>query len=623
MAYTNLPGIFPYHIDGNLQQSAVNQNPTVLILGTSSRGSAETIYSVINVSDAARNFDRRDGTLIKGLYEAVSGGAENIKLFRIGAESATLATVGTGVTIETVEKDLTVGEDYKLFWEDTTGRLRVWRVSDDELIYDNNPAYPSAAIDLNEVSVSGTATVGPGNIGTLLVPITMAEADAVNGAAYTAGNDGILLSRMELFEHLFVAYNLLENESVDIVLPQNAYLDDDSVYDMTTAEVAALQVSAPWAAASVYPTAGTFYDALGEVFAQEYQGKWYFWWDLDRDDVAEIYPSVGLATASKDAFGNSLGGADFHEANFGYQLANFCYRQSENNEEVIGVIGVKPPNSWSLKDVSNWIGKEPTVAEDANGDNVITVNGTGLFGSKWMVGRIASSGKPAHIVDGIAGLYYGGFIATDDGWPDGSQQSDLNEHLIDIGKHLSVVGAQTILANPSSASSYVATGVNAYAGLISGLPANSAPTNKIQPGVRLPFRIAISKLDTLAGYGYIMMHRKTKGIVVSDAPTASRPDSDYFRLTTVRIVKATVDAVRSAGEPFLGEGITGVRLAALETAINQQLVRLQKLGYLQRFEAAITATPTQQVQGICYVDLILVPAFELRQIVVRVSLAAE
>lgn len=625
MAFDNLPGQFPNLIDGSLQLAAINENPIVLVIGTAPRGDSEDLYSVASVSEAGAAFGRDDGTLVRGMYEVLAGGAENIRLYRIGASPAVLSLVGGGITIETVEKDADAGHNYKLYWNDTAGRLQVWRVSDDTLIYDNNPTYPEAAVDENEISVSGTASGNPGDIGSAGASgaISLANADGVGGASYTAGNDGIRLSRMELFEALHKAYDLLENEDLDIVVPQNVYLDDLNVRDMTTAEVTALNVSAPWASSSTYPTPGTVFDALGEVFAQEYEGEWLFWWDMDRDGIAEIYPGEGSATATTDAFGNGLSASDFHEANFAYDLADFCYQQSSNHAEMIGAIGILPPNSWSLKDVSNWVGRLPTYADDANGNSVVTANGTGLLGNKWMAGRIAASGLPVHTINSIGGLEGGGFIVTDNGWPDGTQQLDANDNPIDLGKYISVVGAQTILANVTSSTSYAATGAAVYAGFVSKLPGNSAPTNKVMPGVRLPFRVSIAKLDDLAGLGYVMMHSKPKGIVVSDAPTAARPDSDYRRLTTIRIVKATIDAVRAVGEPFIGEPITGARLAALETAVTKALSKLQQAEFLQRFEAAVSSTPSQQVQGQADVELILVPAFELRQITITVALAAQ
>ena len=630
MSFENLPGIFPNWIDGNLQIAATSNAPIVLVLGTSPRGDTEVLYKVASVSDAARAFGRTDGTLVRGLYEVYAGGATNIRLMRIGATPAVLSGVGTGLTITTVMKDADAGSSYTVRYDDSAKRLYIYRTSDGELVYDNNPVYPSAAIDQNEVSVTGTISGSAGNIPLLgVTPILLANAGGVSGASYTAGNDGILLSRMELFEHLFQAYQILENEDINIVVPRNAYLDDDNIEDMTTTQVSAINVAAsPWYSSPAYPTPGTLFDVLGNVFAQEYLGQWYFWWDMDRDNKAEIWPTIGSASATKDAFGVAFDASDWHEANFGYQLADFCYRQSEDNTEMIGMIGMLPPISWALKDVSNWIGKLPTYSDDAAGNLYIASdlhNGSGLLGNKWRAGRHSdiATGLPGKIVKGVDGLAYGGFIATDSGWPDGAETVDRNEHIVDIGKYISVVGAQAILANVTNPTSYVATGAAVYAGFVASLAANSAPTNKIIPGVRLPFRVAVSKLDSLAGLGYVMYQQKSKGIVVSDAPTASRPDSDYQRLSTVRIVKATIDAVRNVGEPFLGEPISGARLAALETAINQALVKLQKLEYLQRYEVSVTSTPTQQVQGKVDVEMVLVPAFEMRQITVYVSLAAQ
>jgi hypothetical protein len=290
-----------------------------------------------------------------------------------------------------------------------------------------------------------------------------------------------------------------------------------------------------------------------------------------------------------------------------------------------GSIGVLPPASFSLKDVSIWVGKLPTTSQDDSGNTVISSggNGTGLLGNKFMSGRIGvTSELTPYTVNGVAGLFNGGFIATDNGWLDGTQIEDANEHLIDIGKYLSVVGTYPILSNPSKTTSYSATGAPSYGGFFSGLPPQSAPTNKVLNSVRIPFRLNTSKLDLLAGQRYVTFHTKPQGIVVSDAPTAARPDSDYQRLSTVRQVKATIDAIRAIGEPFLGESMSNLQMAALDTAVDSTLKSLVKQGILVRYEHSVTATAAQRIQGQATVSLKLIPAFELRQITVVVALAA-
>lgn len=635
MPYENLAGIFKDEQDGNLTIVPVNDNPTVLVLGTASQGDSETLFRVERVSDAARIFGK-DGTLTRGLYETSIAGALNIRLFRIGATAAKLTDIGSspGLEIETVKKDDSAGTDFTLFFDASTERLRVYRVADDELVYDNNPSYPLERVDLGDVVVSGTVTGGPTtDIGTLATPVTLAAADGGGDgpAVYTAGTDGLNLSRMELYEALYNAYSLLGDQEFDVVVPMNVYLDDNNVMDLTAAQISALSLGS----LSDYPTASANDDVLGKLFVQEYEGINYFWWwfpsdptspDLAGDGGAEIFPSVGSASATTDANGNTLTEADFHEVNFGYQLANFCYTHSRDVDEATGVIGVLPPASFGLKDVALWVGSLPTTEEDANGNVVIQDsplgNGTGLLGNKFMSGRITGGGLAGHTIGGVDGLYNGGFIATETGWLDDLQISDDNDHLVDIGKYISVVATYPILSNPSQTTSYTATGAPTYGGFYSNLSVVSAPTNKLLKNVRLPFRVGTPKLDLLAGQRFVTFHAKPRGIVVSDAPTAARPDSDYQRLTTVRQVKAAMDAIRAVGEPFLGEGMTGAVLASLDTAIDSQLKALVKQGLLNRYEFQLTSTAQQRVLGQATVELKLVPAFELRQITVVVALAA-
>jgi hypothetical protein len=641
MPYENLPGIFGSKQDGNTLGSTANGNPIVMIIGTASQGESETEYRVNSVGEAVRVYGK-DGTLARGLYEVSDNGGKNMRLFRIGATAASLVGIGMGtgdgLTVETIRKDDSAGTDYTLFYEDATGRLRVWRASDDELVYDNNPAYPLEKTDLGEVAVYGTAQAGTeSDLGTLAVPITLEDADLAHtgGTApvFTDGTDGLNLSRMEMYEALHNAYGLLEDSFFDVVIPMNVYLDDLNVMDLTPTQIGA--TGRNLIAVTDYPDAGTVTDVLGKMYTEEYEGVNYFWWWFPTDPVASsmntqftsdsganIFPSVGSASALLKADGTALTGDDFHEVNFAYQLANFCYVQSRDNTEITGTIGVLPPVSYAGKDVALWVGKLPTTTEDSNGNVVISTNGSGLLGNKFMSGRIGTAYLTAFTVNGVAGLFDGGFIATDTGFVDGTQLEDNNEHAIDIGKYISVVTAYPVLSNPSRPKQYSASAAPMYGGFYSDMSPASAPTNKLLGRIRLPFRINKTKLDQLAGQRYVCFHSKPRGIVVSDAPTAARPDSDYQRLSTVRQVKDCVDAIREAGEPFLGEGMTGSLMAALDTAIDSTLKVKVKGGVIARYDYRVLSTPQMRVNGQAIVELKLVPAFELRQITVVIALAA-
>jgi hypothetical protein len=631
MAYKNLPGIFENRLDGGLTILPANTNPVVLVLGTAGQGAGDTFTSVTSVSTAAATFGDL-GTLTRGLYEVSVAGAQNIALFRIGATVASLKNIGSnpGLVITTDEEGSSAGTDFSLYFESSTKRLQVYRVADGTLVYDNNPAYPSAAVDLNVVSVSGSTTGMAGSIGSPSGPITLAAANGVNGAVYTAGDDGLSMDRMQTYQALYNSYGLLQDQLIDVVVPMNVFLDDLNVMDMNAATVSALGLHS----LSSYPAQGSPTDVLGKLFVQEFQGVNYFWWWFPSDPTANVgtqfttdgganlFPTgVGSASATTDCFGVALTGENFTEVNFAYQLANFCFQQGNVNQDMTGVVGTLPPPSLSLKDVSNWVGTLPATTQVGT-TTVVTTNGTGLLGNKFMSGRVTAGGVPGLVVNGVDGYFNGGFIATDNSNLNGSELSDTNGHLIDIGSYISVVPTYPVLANPSSATSYMANGAPTYGGYYSGLPVASAPTNKILKSVQLSYRINDNKLDLLAGQRYVTFHLKPKGIVISDAPTAARPDSDYQRLSTVRIVKDTVDAVRQVAEPFLGEGMSAAQTAALNTAIDKTLANKVKKGSLTRYNFSLTQTPQQKVLGQASVSLVLVPAFELRQVTVTVALSA-
>lgn len=648
----NLPGIFENKLDGNLTITPVNDAPKVLVLGQATQGTSETLFRVDKPSDSAKTFGK-SGTLIRGMFEASIAGALNLRLFRFGATASVLAGVGDGSstggkTITTVRKDNSAGTDYEIFYDDAAGvdrgRLRVYRTSDNLLVFDDNPADLNSQIDIGEVTVDGTAdltgTAGDNTIGTVTVRETLLTATHAisSGPEFTAGTDGVDLSRMKVYENLHNAYELLDAADIDVVLPMDVQLDDLNVMEMSQATVSSLDLLS----LTDYPTKNAGNDVLGKVFVQEFEGENRFWWwlpsvpnatDPDAQFVADggaaLFPisGVDLASSTTDSAGVTLTGTDFHEVNFAYQLANFCFLSSRDNTEMTGSIGVLPPKTFSLKDVSNWVGKLPTSAEDSNGKDVINIggNGTGLLGNKFMSGRRAdasTAGVPGLSIDGVDGLLNGGFIATDTGWLDDLQVKDDNDALRDLGKYITVVGTHPILSNPSRTASYTAPGNATYGGFYSQLPAESAPTNKLLRGLREPFRVKGSKLDLLAGQRYTMFQAKTRGVVVSDGPTAARPDSDYQRLSTVRQVKAAVDAVRRVADPFIGEGLTNSRISALDTAVDGALKSLVRQGVLVRYDSQVTATPQQRVLGQATAELVLVPAFELRQLTVVISLAA-
>ena len=575
MAFENLPGMPVELVDGNLDVLENARTPVVLVLGTGSSGASETPVLLGRSEEALITFGRT-GTLARGCLEAAEAGAKTIVAYRVGATSAIVTGIGdatgvAGITVETTAKDDEAGLDVFISWDDDEERLRIWN-ADGDLIYDNNPS--GDLLDAGQVIVSGTGSgVTGASFGTTTTGVRMDlldedEVGGIAGCQYTAGTDGSSLTKMEMYEALQDAYRNLETAPVDIVVPMHVYLDD-----LNIADDAAL--------------AGSDEDFLG----------WFK--ETEEDDGTFTYE---WSTAA-------LRPADYHEVNFAYQLANFCYSLSTNDNNAVGVIGVNRWASTALADVSAWVGKSPTV-DSLTGD--VTVDGTGLLGNKFMAGS----------TDQVPG-----FFATASQYLDDTEiLVDRNNHNVDIGKYLNVVSTWPTHYNTFDATGqgYRSSGAANYGGLISTLPPKSAPTNKlVSQNVKLPFRLSKTKLNALAGTKYVTFKNSDRGVVVVTADTAATSDSDYQRLTTVRIVNHVIDDVRAIGEPYIGEGQTTLERSALESAITKNLSEKVKDHEIQRFAVTVTATPSQQIRGECTVDITIVPAFELRTIRIILSLARE
>jgi hypothetical protein len=189
-------------------------------------------------------------------------------------------------------------------------------------------------------------------------------------------------------------------------------------------------------------------------------------------------------------------------------------------------------------------------------------------------------------------------------------------------KHLSVVAFEPVISNAAISIPYATSGECVYAGLVAKLQSNSASTNKPLSnilGIRYP--LSSRQLNTLTGARYVTaMNRPDIGTVITDGMTAAATTSDWKRLSTFRIMVEAMRNVRTAGMPFIGEGFSGARKAALDTAILRQLEAMKQDGKLIDFDWLVTQTKTQEVNGTASVKLILHPAFELRRLEVTVEL---
>jgi hypothetical protein len=180
---------------------------------------------------------------------------------------------------------------------------------------------------------------------------------------------------------------------------------------------------------------------------------------------------------------------------------------------------------------------------------------------------------------------------------------------------------------PPSNTSYVTDGAASYAGLINTLAPQSATTNKFMGGV-FPLRdLSRTQANKLTGFRNVTMYRRSKGFVIAKDVTSAHnvnqyTRSDYVLLTTLRITETAVDGIRAIAENYLGEANNAARINALDNEINGFLLGM-KGSALRAFDFVISSTPEERVLGQLNIDLTLVPAFEITDINLTVSLAKE
>jgi hypothetical protein len=263
-------------------------------------------------------------------------------------------------------------------------------------------------------------------------------------------------------------------------------------------------------------------------------------------------------------------------SNFAEQLANFCARSSVRSNETIGAISVKPlhPSKVNLAGIQEYV--------------------------DYLVSR---------------GNNY--FYRNDNG----DYEYDSNGTPYDVGRYISVSAGEITVAQ-NSVGRYSASLASSYAGLISVLSPGDATTNKLIPNAQgLKYDFSTAQLDALVGARYVVPQNKYgRGIVVTDGVTAAQKGSDYQRLSTLRIATAAVHLIRQVADKFIGGKNNIVMRNAMATEIDHALSSMKNSGDLQDYEFGILSTTSDAMMGNALIELKIVPAFELRNIKLIISL---
>ena len=428
---------------------------------------------------------------------------------------------------------------------------------------------------------------------------------------FTVGQTMASTSNMKLYEKLDEAYSLLSFRSFDFVVPQGIKLDVTNVADLSAPQITALGLDT----LATYPPVGSPADVLGRVAkVLNADGFTYtYYWDTDNDGAADV--------ASNGLPGGAPAGLIFNEVSFAHQLALFCYKTSEDFNFCHGFLSTSIPRTLDPRTIRTWAGKSPGSVYDGRVEKYIIPsgsNGNGLLGHK--------------LVGGNSNFYFGfrrpGIpLTVDENFGSMSNPdkliSDSNGVVVDLAKYISVVAAFGNLRNEynSVRGGYTTNLASWYAGKVSTLAPSNAPTNKTATNVGMIYEIDPRIVDEFAGNRVVCLFKKDGVPTIPDAPTFAAEGSDYKRLTTMRIVHTVVKELRSAADPFLGEGLSTQKRAALDTAL--QGVILQNMGTnLTNGNFTVKQTAAERVEGRMRLYVSLVPIFELRKINVEISLSA-
>lgn len=198
----------------------------------------------------------------------------------------------------------------------------------------------------------------------------------------------------------------------------------------------------------------------------------------------------------------------------------------------------------------------------------------------------------------------------------------------EISPYLQVIASETGVIMPVTNSVHYVNGATHYAALISTLDKKSAPTNKNVKGVKaIRFDYSLRQLSVLTAKKMVTFRMKdSTNLVVTDGVTTApsiviggtNRDSDYARLSTLRITQLAITVVREAVEPFIGEANEMPQYNALNTAIKSALEKIREAGAIQGYNFTVSNISSRLDQATIVLEI--VPAFEMRRVEVQVNL---
>jgi len=172
----------------------------------------------------------------------------------------------------------------------------------------------------------------------------------------------------------------------------------------------------------------------------------------------------------------------------------------------------------------------------------------------------------------------------------------------DIGRFLHVVADLGIMSN-AYASNYVQNLSGLAAGFYSAIDPKVAIWNKPLNVTQIPALVYTpTQLDALTHAKFNVLRKKGKNAnaapVLLHDRTAAIYDSDFTFLLRMNIHSLVIDTICQRADQYEGQStLDGLQMASMKSAMDEDMMALQKRGYLSKANIAISTTQAQQNQG--------------------------
>jgi hypothetical protein len=190
--------------------------------------------------------------------------------------------------------------------------------------------------------------------------------------------------------------------------------------------------------------------------------------------------------------------------------------------------------------------------------------------------------------------------------------------LAEVGRHVVVIATELKPVNYPVEWGY-ANGATTLAAAVSRMSSFTSPVNKTAYNVSSirynPTRSQQLALSNLGVNCLALNFNKVPTFI--EGLTLAGSTSDYTRLSTMRIVTEASLLIRQVCQKFIGEPSTIQTRNSMETAITSALRGMQQLGALLDSDFAVSYIPAENK---AFIDLVLTPAFELKNIEVQVAI---